>query len=156
MAMTDAAKREALLPQQAAQSIRRGDKSWLMLVQKEVADGLGAFAAGASNKLPKSTPGLLSQKRIGKVKQDFKDVFEPISECPPHRFDADHTIKLVEGSTPISRRPFRLSRQEEEKVHKQVEDPLKKGLIAKCVTVRCPGFVQKKGGSLRMCIVTVR
>jgi hypothetical protein len=48
MAMTDAAKREALSPQQAAKSIRRGDKSWLMLVQKEKADGLGVFAAGAS------------------------------------------------------------------------------------------------------------
>jgi hypothetical protein len=155
MAMTDAAKREALSPHQAAKSIRSGDKSWLMLVQKEEADGLGVFAAGASNELPKSTPGLLSQEWFGKVIQESKYVF-PISECPPHRFDADHTIKLVEGSTPISRRPFRLSRQEEEKVHKQVEDALKKGLIAKCVTVRCPGFVQKKGGSLRMCIVTVR
>jgi hypothetical protein len=155
MAMTDAAKREALLPQQAAQSIRRGDKSWLMLVQKEVADGLGAFAAGASNKLPKSTPGLLSQKRIGKVKQDFKDVFEPISECPPHRFDVDHTTKLVEGSTPTFRRPFQLSRQEEEEeVHKQVEDALKKGLIEPSVSpYGAPVlFVQKKDGSLRMCI----
>ena len=43
MAMTDAAKREALSPQQAAKSVRRGDKSWLMLVQKEEADGLGVI-----------------------------------------------------------------------------------------------------------------
>ena len=156
MAMTDAAKREALSPQQAAKSIRRGDKSWLMLVQKAEADGLGVFAAGASNELPKSTPGLLSQERIGKVTQDFKDVFEPISECPPHRFDVDHTIKLVEGSTPTFRRPFRLSRQEEEEeeVHKQVEDALKKGLIEPSVSpYGAPVlFVQKKDGSLRMCI----
>ena len=115
-----------------------------MLVQKEEANGLGVFAAGASNELPKSTPGLLIQERIGKATQDFKDVFEPISKCPPHRFNVDHTIKLVEGSTPTFRRPFRLSRQEEEEeVHKQVEDALKKGLIyrAECVTVRCLGFI---------------
>ena len=66
-----------------------------MLVQKEEADGLGVFAAGANNKLPKSTPGLLSHERIGKVTQDFKDVFEPISECPPHRFDGVIHIKSV-------------------------------------------------------------
>jgi len=123
-------------------------------VQKEEADGLGVFAAGASNELPKSTPGFLSQEPIGKVTQDFKDVFEPISECPPHRFDVDHTIKLVEGSTPTFRRPFRLSRQEEEEVHKQVEDALKKGLIEPSVSpYGAPVlFVQKKDGSLRMCI----
>ena len=46
--------------------------------QTEEADSFGVFAAGASNDLPKSTPGLLSQERIGKVTQDFKDVFEPI------------------------------------------------------------------------------
>jgi hypothetical protein len=155
MAMTDAAKREALSPQKATKSIRRGDKSWLMLVQKEEADGLGVFAAGPSNELPKSTPGLLSQERIRKVTQDFKNVFEPISECPPHRFDVDHTIKLVEGATPTFRRPFRLSRQEEEEeVHKQVEDALKKGLIEPSVSpYGAPVlFVQKKDGSLRMCI----
>jgi len=61
-------------------------------------------------------------------------VFETISECPPHRFDVDHTIKLVEGSTPSFRRPFRLSRQEEEEVHKQVEDALKKGLTEPSVS----------------------
>ena len=89
------------------------------------------------------------------VTQDFKDVFEPISECPPHRFDVDHTIKLVEGSTPTFRRPVRLSRQEEEEeVHKQVEDALKKGLIEPSVSpYGAPVlFVQKKKGSLRMCI----
>ena len=116
------------------------------------------FAAGASNELPKSTPGLLSQERIGKVTQDFKDVFEPISECPPHRFDVDHTIKLVEGSTPTFRRPLRLSRQEELKeVHKQVEYALKKGLVHSYSRVchhMVPRFYlcRKKDGSLRMCI----
>jgi len=106
------------------------------------------------NELPKSTPGLLSQERIRKVTQDFKNVFEPISECPPHRFDVDHTIKLVEGSTPTFRRPFWLSRQEEEEVHKQVEDALEKGLKEPSVSpYGAPVlFVQKKDGSLRMCI----
>jgi hypothetical protein len=139
MAMTDAAKREALSPQQAAKSIRRGDKSWLMLEQKEEADGLGVFAAGPSNELPKSTPGLLSQERIGKVIQDFKGVFEPISECQPHRFDVDHTIKLVEESTPTFRRPFRLSRQEEEEGGGRCFE--KRTHRAECVTVWCPGFI---------------
>ena len=129
-----------------------------MLGQKEEADGLGVFAAGASNELPKSTPGLLSQERI-EVTQDFKDVFEPISECPPHRFDVDHTIKLVEGSTPTFRRPFWLSRQEEkEEVHKQVEDALKKGLIEPSVSpYGAPVlFVQKKVGPCACALITMR
>ena len=83
-------------------------------------------------------------------------MFEPISKCPFHRFDVNQTIKLVEeGSTPTFRRPFRLSRQEEEEeVHKQVEDALKKGLIEPSVSpYGAPVLiVQKKYGSLRMCI----
>ena len=61
---------------------------------------------------------------------------------------------LVEGSSPTFRRPFRLSRQEKEKVHKQVEDALKIGLIESSVSpYGAPVlFVQKKDGSLRMCI----
>jgi len=81
-------------------------------------------------------------------------VFEPILECPPHRFDVNHTTKLVEGSTPTFKRPFRLSWQEEEEVHKQVEDALKKGLIEPSVSPygALVLFVQKKDESLRMCI----
>ena len=82
-------------------------------------------------------------------------MFEPILECPPHRFDVNHTTKLVEGSTPTFKRPFRLSWQEEEEVHKQVEDALKKGFIELSVSPYGAPilFVQKKrDGSLCMCI----
>jgi len=85
-------------------------------------------------------------------------VFEPILECPPHRFDVNHTTKLVEGSTPTFKRPFRLSWQEEEEVHKQVEDALKKGLIEPSVSpYGAPVlFVQKKMGPCACALITVR
>ena len=47
-----------------------------------------------------------------------------------------------------------MSRQEEEEVHKQVEDALKKGLIQPSVSPygALVLFVHKKDGSLRICI----
>jgi len=63
---------------------------------------------------------------------------------------------LVYKPTGQEMNPFirRLSRQEEEEIHKQVEDALKKWLIEPSVSpYGAPVlFVQKKKGSLRMCI----
>jgi hypothetical protein len=154
LTLQKAAPTEFLSPHQTAKSIRQGDSSWLMLVQPSVAETQDVVATCAEASILESAPRLLSHQAIGKVTEEFKDVFEPIPECPPHRFEVDHTIKLVDGSAPTFRRPFKLSKQEEEEVHKQVEDALKKGLIEPSVSLYGAPvlFVQKKDGSLRMCI----
>jgi len=81
------------------------------------------------------------------------DVFAPTTECPPKRADIDHT-KWVDGATPTFNRPYRMTREEELEVMKQIDDALKKGLIEPSGSpFGAPVlFVQKKDGSLRMCV----
>ena len=102
-----------------------------------------------------STPdGLLPQEEVDSVLSEFKDVFEAKPGCPPYRFDLSHTIRLEPGAVPPFRRPYRLSLQEREEVEKQVRELLAKGLIEPCASpYGAPVlFVQKKDGTLRMCI----
>ena len=97
LTLQKAAPTEFLSPHQTAKSIRQGDSSWLMLVHS-VAETQDVVATCAEASILESAPRLLSHQAIGKVTEEFKDVFEPITECPPHRFEVDHTIKLVDGS----------------------------------------------------------
>lgn len=152
--LQEAAKSGFLSPQQAARQIRAGASSWLLLVQPEELDTLGLMAAGASDETPEDTPGLVKREAIEKIKAEYQDVFAPITECPPKRADIDHTIKLVDGATPTFKRPYRMTREEELEVMKQIDDALKKGLIEPSVSpFGAPVlFVQKKDGSLRMCV----
>ena len=102
-----------------------------------------------------STPdGLLPQEEVDCILSEFKDVFEAKPGCPPYRFDLSHTIRLEPGAIPPFRRPYRLSLQEREEVEKQVRELLAKGLIEPCASpYGAPVlFVQKKDGTLRMCI----
>jgi len=152
--LQEAAKAGFLSPQQAARQIRAGSSSWLLLVQPEDMETLGLMAAGASDAKPEDTPGLVKREEIEKIKAEYKDVFAPITECPPKRADIDHTIKLVDGATPTFKRPYRMTREEELEVMKQIDDALKKGLIEPSVSpFGAPVlFVQKKDGTLRMCV----
>ena len=98
--------------------------------------------------------GLVAPEVVDKIKDEFKDVFEPVDACPPARGGVDHVIRLQQGSSPSFMRPFRMSKHEEEECMKQVQDALGKGLIEpSCSPYGAPLlFVSKKDGSLRMCI----
>ena len=65
-----------------------------------------------------------------------------------------HTISLVEGAKPTFRPLYRLSPKEHEEVRKQVADLLSKGWIepSKSPFGSPILFVQKKDGTLRMCV----
>ncbi len=152
--LQQAAKAGFLSPQQAARQIRAGASSWLLLVQPEELETLGLMAADASDDTPEDTPGLVKREKIERIKAEYQGVFAPIAECPLKRADIDYTIKLVEGATPTFKRPYRMTREEKLEVMKQIDDALKKGLIEPSVSpFEAPVlFVQKKDGSLRMCV----
>ena len=146
-----AARSKYLSPHQAAKLLKQGCCSWLLVVQRKEKPA-GAACASVQEKDP--VPGLMDPAVLEQIKVEFHDVFEPITSCPPRRADVDHTIRLEPNTTPTFRRPHRLSKQEEQEIHSQVADLLAKGLIEPSVSpYGAPVlFVQKKDGSLRMCI----
>eukprot|EP00877_Chromochloris_zofingiensis_P003160 jgi/Chrzof1/12845/Cz07g09130.t1 len=88
------------------------------------------------------------------VLQNHQSVFAKLDGLPPERGDAFYAIPLEEGAQPPFRRMYRLSPREREEVEQQIKDLLAKGFIEPSTSpFGAPIlFVQKKDGSLRMCI----
>jgi hypothetical protein len=85
--------------------------------------------------------------------QRVNDIFSPLSSLPTNKALYPVCPTSPDAPTP-SRKPCRLSPLEEKEVEKQLADLLAKGYIApSCSAYGAPIlFVQKKDGSLRMCI----
>jgi hypothetical protein len=84
---------------------------------------------------------------------EFLEVFlDDLPSLPPDR-DVEFKIELVPGTTPISRRPYRMPPNELAELNIQLQELLKKGLIQPSASPwGCPAlFVKKKDKSLRMC-----
>jgi hypothetical protein len=93
--------------------------------------------------------------RVDSLLKEYGDVFEEISGMPPARdHTIYHTIPLESGTQPIFRPMYRLSQAEIAEVKRQLDELLQKGLIEPSTSpYGAPVlFVQKKDGSLRMCI----
>ena len=92
---------------------------------------------------------------LRKLVEDFQDVFpqDLPHHLPPER-NVGHSIPLMEGSKPVFRPIYRLSPVERQEVEKQVADLLERGWIdaSKSPYGSPILFVQKKDGSLRMCV----
>jgi hypothetical protein len=85
---------------------------------------------------------------------EFLDVFpEDLPGLPPER-DADFVIELKPGTTPISRRSYRMPPNELVELKTQLHDLLEKGFIRPSSSPwGCPTiFVKKKDQTLRMCV----
>ena len=85
---------------------------------------------------------------------DFLDVFpDDLPGLPPDR-DVEFKIELLPGTTPISRRSYRMPPNELAELKTQLNELLKKGLIRPSSSPwGCPAiFVKKKDHSLRMCV----
>jgi hypothetical protein len=85
---------------------------------------------------------------------EFLDVFpEDLPGLPPER-DADFVIELKPGTTPISRRSYRMPPNEFVELKTQLHDLLEKGFIRPSSSPwGCPTiFVKKKDQTLRMCV----
>jgi hypothetical protein len=84
----------------------------------------------------------------------YEDVFpDELPGMPPDR-DIEFAIELQPGTTPISKRPYRMPPAELAKLKKQLQELLVKGFIRRstspwgCLAL----FVKKKDESLRLCI----
>jgi hypothetical protein len=71
---------------------------------------------------------------------------------PPDR-DIEFAIELQPGTTPISKRPYRMPPTELAELKKQLQELLDKGFIRPSTSPwGCPALFVKKDGSLRLCI----
>jgi hypothetical protein len=89
-----------------------------------------------------------------KVVCEYADVFpEELPGMPPDR-DIEFSIELLPGTTPISKRPYRMDVKDLVELKKQIEELLEKGFIRPSSSPwGAPMlFVNKKDGSRRMCV----
>jgi hypothetical protein len=85
---------------------------------------------------------------------EFRDVFpEELPGMPPER-KVEFSIELIPGTTPISKRAYRVSGPELVELKKQIDDLLEKGYIRPSTSPWAARvlFVEKKDGTKRMCI----
>jgi hypothetical protein len=85
---------------------------------------------------------------------EFPDIFlEDLPGLPPER-DVEFVIELKPGTTPISRRSYRMPPNELAELKTQLQDLLEKGFIRpRSSPWGCPAiFVKKKDQTLRMCV----
>jgi hypothetical protein len=85
---------------------------------------------------------------------DYPDVFpDDLPGIPPDR-DVEFVIELQPGTTPISKRPYRMPPKELTELKVQLQELLDKGYIRPSSSPwGSPAlFVKKKDGSLRMCV----
>jgi hypothetical protein len=88
------------------------------------------------------------------VVSEFPDVFpEELPGMPPER-KVEFSIELIPGTTPISKRAYRVSGPELVELKKQIDELLEKGYIRPNTSpwVALVLFVEKKDGTKRMCI----
>jgi hypothetical protein len=85
---------------------------------------------------------------------DYPDVFpNDLPGMPPDR-DIEFVIELQPGTTPISKRAYRMPPKELAEIKTQLQELLDKGFIRMSSSPwGCPAlFVKKKDGSLRLCV----
>jgi hypothetical protein len=88
------------------------------------------------------------------VVREFPDVFpDDLLGMPPERV-IEFKIELQPGTTPISKAPYKMSREELTELKLQLKDLLDKGFICPSSSLwGCPAlFVSKKDKSLRLCV----
>jgi hypothetical protein len=89
-----------------------------------------------------------------RIVSEFPDVFpEELLGMPPER-KVEFAIELILGTTPISKRVYRVSGPELVELKKQIDELLEKGYIRPSTSPWAAPvlFVEKKDGTKRMCI----
>ncbi|KAJ9529863.1 hypothetical protein QJQ45_022262 [Haematococcus lacustris] len=153
---------EPLSVGQTARLLRKGCRSLLLLIQpgsdsdKEGwhKGSLAAAVAGCKESSGKDKPELVTDAELQAVLDEYSDVFQDMpSGLPPDR-GVGHTIRLEAEALPPYKRPYKLSPREEAEVKRQVSELQARGLIEPSSSpYGAPVlFVEKKDGSLRMCI----
>lgn len=89
---------------------------------------------------------------LGRVMEDYVDVFQDVTALPPHR-RCDHAIDIKEGSQIPNIRPYPYPHRQKEAIEVFVKDMLVAGLIRPSVSPYASPLilVKKKDGSWRFC-----
>ena len=156
----DANPKHFLSCAQARRSIKRGCRSFLVLVNP--ADSAATLAAASASDSVDTSAAANSvdaaeqadlHKHIDSLQHDFADVFQAPSGLPPDR-GVEHVIPLLPDSQPPFQRMYRLSPSELQEVQRQITDLLSKQLIEPSVSPYGAPilFVEKKTGELRMVV----
>jgi hypothetical protein len=103
-----------------------------------------------------ATVNLVEGKALEDIRavSEFLDVFPEDLPGMPRDRDIEFSIELIPGTTPISKRPFRMDVKDLGELKKQIEELLSKGFIRPSSSPwGAPTlFVDKKDGSKRLCI----
>ncbi|KAJ9524849.1 hypothetical protein QJQ45_003011 [Haematococcus lacustris] len=152
---------KVLSAKQAARALRKGCCSVLALVQPSAANDDKGWYNGSlasvliNNQEGCKKPGLVPASVIDSmVHEEFPTVFQDMpAGLPPDR-GVGHTIRLEPGHAPPYQRARRYSLKEMDEMRKQVAELLAKKLIEPSSSpYGAPVlFVQKRDGTLRMCI----
>src|SRR5438105_126187 len=119
-------------------------KDPVMLVQLPTNETLSQIVNATSAEPIKEVP----------VVCDFTDVFPAdLPGLPPDR-DVEFTIELLPGTTPISRRPYRMGPEELKELKIQLQELLDKGFIHPSSSPwGCPAlFVDNKDNTKQLCV----
>ncbi|KAJ9507837.1 hypothetical protein QJQ45_019250, partial [Haematococcus lacustris] len=151
--------------QQAARALRKGCPSVLVLVQPDDGDADEGWHSGSlasviassakKSKTEQHVHGLMPQSEVDSLVHDkYPEVFQDMpSGLPPDR-GVGHTIRMAPDHVPPYQRPRRYTLREMNEMKKQVAELLAKKLIEpSCSPYGAPVlFVEKRDGTLRMCV----
>ncbi|KAJ9511539.1 hypothetical protein QJQ45_030484 [Haematococcus lacustris] len=153
---------EPLSVGQTARLLRKGCRSLLLLVQpgsESDTEGwhkgsLAAAVAGCKESGEKDRPELVTDAELQAVLDEYSDVFQDMPPGLPPDRGVGHTIRMESDAPPPYKRPYKLSPREEAEVKRQVSELQARGLTEPSSSpYGAPVlFVEKKDGSLRMCI----
>ncbi|KAJ9512180.1 hypothetical protein QJQ45_012663 [Haematococcus lacustris] len=153
---------EPLSVGQTARLLRKGCRSLLLLVQpgsESDTEGwhkgsLAAAVAGCKESSGKDGSELVTDAELQAVLDEYSDVFQDMPPGLPPDRGVGHTIRMESDAPPPYKRPYKLSPREEAEVKRQVSELQARGLIEPSGSpYGAPVlFVEKKDGSLRMCI----
>ena len=85
---------------------------------------------------------------------EFRDIFpEELTQLPPSR-EVDHEIEVIPGSSPVSRRPYKMSLPDAIELKEQLRQLLEQGFVKPINSPwGAPVLLQKKkDGTLQLCI----
>ncbi|KAL8119480.1 hypothetical protein AgCh_016850 [Apium graveolens] len=130
---------------------QRQDKKFLSVMQAKrlLRQGCEEYLAHVVD-TKKETP-ILDEIPIVK---EFPDIFPEELPGLPHDREIKFSIDLIPGAEPVSKTPYRMAPMEMKELAKQLQELLDKGVIRPSVSPwGAPVlFVNKKDGSMRLCI----
>ena len=129
----------------------KGSMTFSVLVTTECDGTEDAGGVGKESKGLDASHGMPPKARA--ILKNFADVFEDMPPGLPPMRQIGHTIDTG-SAAPVSKPAYRLSPKEKAEVERQVKDLLARGLIRPSQSPYGSPvlFVQKKDGSLRMCV----